>query len=474
VYRGQFLQLSIRPYVVRFDGAKAGAVPLAAGNLPDTMLEEIDLGVRLKVAEPLTMVFSLGIWEKSAFAATLASVELKVTDLSFQIEASGDALTLQPADSNLSPEIRHAADFDEIIKQFSLDRDDVLRIEGMLSLGALAAAVAKTVSSPQTIDLKRLFPGVSLEGKSRLKVSADQKTLFVGCAKTRPGSAGAPCNCLPATMDGLGPLTPGVVAVGGHTDDMGEPIGEVGKLKFGGPSAVDPGKVIRAVARGVGDCGLYLSRAAAKDLVVGVYPAIRVDLSDNGQIGWSASALIDFSDAQFALEENPYRLVVSVSFRAEVFGRLTFDLGKLGRKHLADFNATQDGPGANTVKICVYPQLGGRGIYLKPVLEDVHIGGYSVDLPRIGTLIGSIWPGWGTLIGYIFDKILAGAVGYQIPRELELQMYRSMAAMMFTLVEFSYAAEISGLVDQLVHGKKLAPLVAGGPEGLLLSVGIEG
>lgn len=474
VYNGQLLQLLSRPFVVRFDGARAGATALPPGALPLAVLSENELGVKLRIAEPLVLSFSLGVWEHDALAAILATIELTADDLSFQLEANGNSLAILPADSNLSTQTKYAANLDDLLARFALSKDLLLKVEGMLCLGGLASAIAKTLSSPQKIDLQKLVPGVSFEGKARFSVSSDNKTLFVGCSKTRRGSIGAPCDCAPPSMDGLGPVIPGIATKGTHRDEDGEPIGAVGKLKLGGPSAVDPSKVIRPLGKGVGDCGLFLSTSTAKSMVDGVFPAIRIDLSDNGQIGWSAAALIDFSDVQFALDENPYRLVVKVSFRAEVFGRLTFDLGKLGRKHLADFNATQNEQGANSIKICIYPQPGKRGIYLKPVLEDIQIGDYSVELPRIGTLVGSIWPGWGTLIGYIFDKILAGAVGYQLPRELELQMYRSMAQMMFTLLEFSYAAQIAGLVEQVLQGRRLAPLLTGGAEGLLLSVGIEG
>jgi len=471
---GRVMNLAIKPFAVRFDAVLVGGVPSALAKVPDTKFDSTDLGVRLNVSSPVSLRFSLGVLANGAIAAVPTTLELVIEELTFLIDVGGETLTCAAGDANLIPKFERARDFDAILNAHNIDKDIVTRVEGMLLYSGLAAAVSKTVSTPKAIDLRRLFPGVTFSGKAETQLSIDNKRLFITCTEARPGKLGAPCSCLSPIQDGTGPRTSSTLTKGKVTDQTPEPIGAVGAITLGAPTPVDPRTVVGPIRRGTGDSGLYLPNAMAREMVTSYRPAIRIDLSDNGFIGWSAAAIVDFSDFEFKEDAANGRFYVTIRFRGEVYGRILMDLGKLGKKHIADFSATQGGPGVNFVKVGCYFVLGTSGIFIKPVLEDVHIDGFEVALPRIGTLVGSFWPGWGTVIGYVFDTILNSVVSYQLPAALELEIWRSMAGFMFTLIDANYAAEISRLLEKAAgRVNKLTSLVDGGPRGFVVSVGVS-
>jgi len=212
-----------------------------------------------------------------------------------------------------------------------------------------------------------------------------------------------------------------------------------------------------------------MPNAVAKAIVQGPFPGVRLDIRDNGFIGWKAAAFLDFSGFTFTPDPAMGRFYVELQFRVEVYGSIHVDLGKLGKIRVTAFSAEQAAPGVNFAKIGFYIVIGTSGLYLKPVLEDLHFDPFQVFL-RIGTLVGTPFDGWGAVIGFIFDQILAMIIGYQIPMHLDHTVRDYMAKVMFTLVEANYAAELEGLLPQN-EISWLSAAYDGGPEGFLFSVG---
>jgi hypothetical protein len=193
----------------------------------------------------------------------------------------------------------------------------------------------------------------------------------------------------------------------------------------------------------------------------------------DGFIGWKAAAFVDFSRFHLSADAPHGRFYVELDYRIEVYGSVHVDLGKLGKIRDTDFSAEQSGPDANRIKIGCYFVIGTKGIYLKPVLEDLSIEKFEVFL-RLGTLAGTPFGKWGAVIGYIFDVILGKLIALQIPIHLDLELRKYMAKMMFTIFDAYYAAEIEGLIRQRGRNLHLAALYEMGPEGVLLSTDEQG
>jgi hypothetical protein len=118
-----------------------------------------------------------------------------------------------------------------------------------------------------------------------------------------------------------------------------------------------------------------------------------------------------------------------------------------------------------------YVVIGGKGVYLKPILEDLHFERFEVSL-LLGTLIGTCFGTAEAVVGFIFDKILGQLIASQIPLHLDVALRDSMAKIIFPILEAHYAAQIAGL-----YRRGLVPLealYASGPEGFLFSSGPEG
>jgi hypothetical protein len=461
---GQVLQLAVQPYAVRFNSAvQASGHP---ANAVDIVFVVQAHNVFLTVAEPLILTFSLGVLEAGVFAAVLTEMTLTLSHIEFAVDVAAEKLVCHPAEARVNPTYVRAPapNFNALIAQYHLEPDTVTRVEGMLLYSGLATAVTQTMSSPQTIDLKHLFPGIVFNGPVQSALSPDSKYLFVkgaqGFSRTPPSPCADP-------GDGVGPVRSGQI-----TPDPNPNPGHAGDIQFGGPTPVAPPWAILGRRRqGEGDSGLYMPNAMAEALVTGPFPAFRIDISDDGFVGWKAAALVDFSGINFTPDPANGRFFVELRFRAEVYGSVRVDLGKLGKIRVTDFSVEQGGPGVNYARIGCYLVLGTKGLYLKPVLEDLHFDGFEVSLIT-GTLIGTPFGTWGVVIGYIFDRILGTLIGTQIPLHLDGELRNCMGKLIFPILEANYAAEIEGLFYQ-GHLRTLAAFYAGGAEGFLFSIGIE-
>jgi hypothetical protein len=457
---------------VRFDSATAG-IGVAqdvqtrfevAGVAPANpySVREIDL----RAIGLITLDFSLGVIDTvGGFSQVLTKLRLEIRDLRFSIDASALKLKVAAGDARITPTFKREPNFNDTIQQYGLDAETVTRVEGMLLYGGLASAITQTVATPQEIDLKRLFPAVSLDGKLLVGVSLDQQYLFLTGSHGMIGPAGD-CECADPG-NGIGPTAPGEI----HPGQDDPAAGAVGTITIGGPTPVVASKTILGRrSHGYGDSGIYIPNAMAAAMVQGPFPAIRFDVLDNGFIGWKAAALVDFNSFHFTPEPAHGRFYVKLGFRIEAYGSIHIDLGKLGKIRVTSFSAEQAGPGQNEVKIGFYAVLGTKGLYLKPVLEDVDFGLFEVHLAA-GTLIGTPFGGWGAVIGFIFDQILSLIIASQIPIHLELELKRYMAKAMIPLLSATYAAEIEGTLRG--DYPLLAALYDGGPEGFLFSAGAE-
>jgi hypothetical protein len=164
------------------------------------------------------------------------------------------------------------------------------------------------------------------------------------------------------------------------------------------------------------------------------------------------------------------RIIVSFDFRLEVYGSVHVDLGKFGKVRVTAFSAEQDKPGGNHCEIDLYLVVGTKGIYLKPVLEDLTFSQFHVSLV-LGTLIGTPFGGWGAVIGFIFDQILSKLIEHDLPLELDKKMREYMAKAIFPLLDANYALALADEVP-IPKGKAVGALFDGSSTALLASAGL--
>jgi hypothetical protein len=459
------LSPTLGAFAVRFDSAVTTTSASSAADV-QTKFEQQAREVSLCTEEPLRLVFSLGILAGGAVADVLGTLTLEVSKIRFAIDAGNESLTCAPGESTVVPSINRATDFEQLLIKHGLDRELVVRIEGMLLFSGLATAFSKMLSSQHSISLKELFPNVRFNGHIEFKVSADAQFLFLKGTQGLGIPPDSSCSCADVGT-GIGPVVPGNLIPNAGADPA---TGSVGKLTIGGPTKIDPNipPILGLRRRGEGDSGLYLPADLAFSLAQGPYPGVRLDISDNGFIGWKAAGFVDFNGAAFTMDAQRGRFFVDLQFRAEVYGSVHVDLGKLGKIRVTEFSAEQAGPGVNSIRVAFYLVLGTNGLYLKPVLEDVKFSQFEVNL-RVGTLIGTPFGVWGAVIGFIFDKILGNLIGSQIPNSLDLELRRYMAKVMIPLLNANYAAGLVGL-----RTKFLAALFEGDSNGILMSVGDGG
>lgn len=460
------LSPALGAFGVRFDSAIATTSATPAAQIR-TRFGRAGHDVLLTTDEPLRLTFSFGLLSHGAVGDVLGVFTLDISKITFEIDAGDERINCSPGESTIVPSISRAMDFEQLLAKHSLDRETVVRIEGMLLFSGLATAFSKMLANPHSVSLRELFPNVRFTGRIESQVSADAQYLFLKGAQGVAVPPDVACTC-GDVGNGIGPVQPGTATGDPNADPAS---GSVGELTIGGPTKVDPNNppILGRRRRGEGDSGLYLSSDAAFSLAQGPYPGVRVDISDNGFIGWKAAGFVDFSGASFTMDAPRGRFFVDLQFRIEVYGSLHIDLGKLGKIRVTDFSAEQAGPGGNSVRVAFYVVLGSAGLFLKPVLEDVSFSPFEVNL-RVGTLIGTPFGVWGAVIGFIFDKILGGLIGSRTPDALDLELRRYMAKVMIPLLSATYAGQLAGL--RWPH--QLSALFEGDSNGLLLSVGEDG
>ncbi len=473
------------PYAVRLvsvNGQKDSR--LVGFEDSDTLFVHAGHEIFLKVTKSLELKFDLGVIGKNAFDA-LSTIRLELSDLKFQIQASDEQLVCAPGEAALNPQLVRRDDFQNVMGRHDLDCTEVARVEGMLLSGGIETVVRNCMAARQTVDLTKLFPGIIFQGRIKFGISSDQKQLFVtgdGGAARRPESH---CECADVG-DGIGPLKPGELKRKGSNSGQAEdimPVDEtktpIGGIKLRGPSSVKADTVLKGKkrSRGEGNNGLFMPVDMARGLVEGPFPGVRIDLKDDGFIGWKAAAFLDVSHFGFNAEPDEGRFFVTLKFRVEIHGSIHIDLGKLGKIPVATFSAEQDGPGANSVKIGFHAALRAGELLLKPVLERISFGEFDVSM-TLGTLVGTPFGTKGAVIGFILDRILSQLVAWQIPVKLERQLKTYMARPMFPIMDAYYSAQVEGL--QEIAGYKgnvemLYALYTGHTDnGFLFSSGTDG
>ncbi|AZC57039.1 hypothetical protein [Pseudomonas chlororaphis] len=466
---GQVVTLAAQPFAVRLDFTSAGSDELnkikaefevAPGSTSNGPKE-----VYLVAPDVLTLNFSMGIVDEGGGFSELRPIVFNITDLKFEISTAADAIVMSSGSAKTNTQGERPENFKELLEKYKLDLEKTTQIEGMLLFGGLASSIATTIISPHRIDLRRLFPGVTIAGNMRVEASVDRKFVYIGCAN---GLVSDECKCR-EVGNGIGALQPSKVT------PSNSPGNRIGEFQLGAPATVNPKDVVVPSLRNIGDAGIFIPTSLLDPTIKGPYPALRVDIGDNGFIGWRAVGIVDFDPDSFSATFEPEfgHFFVDFGFRTEIYGKIVADFGKLGKQKIADFSGEQAGPSANNCRIGFYLVIGTEHLYFKPVLEKLTIGEIEVD-QDIGTLIGTCFGSGSQVQTFILNKIINESLAYALSRELELALRRKMQEQMIPLLGAQYAAQLEGKSGPLAQGSRLYALSVGDQSGFLISTGLDG
>ena len=469
--KDRIVSLAAQPFAVRLESVHVGSDPkteieaeFTVDPIPGSPEHK---EVFLVSPKTLTLMFSLGVIASSgAFDSVLTTITLKINDLRFEITTSTDAIIVSAGEAKITPSFCRACDFYDLLEKYKIDVAETTRIEGMLLYGGLASSINSTIATPHRIDLRRMFPGISIADNARIETSIDRKFIYIGCDS---GLIDDECKCRDVG-NGIGAVQASVATLAPNSTKT-----HVGKFRLGVPATINPKDVTIPTQKMEGDAGIFLPFKTLDSSIKGPYPALRIDVNNNGFIGWRATGIVDFDPKSFRVDIKPEQglFLINFSFRVEIYGNIHADLGKLGKPKITNFSAMQSGPNANKCRIGFYLVTGTEHIYFKPVLEELTIETHEID-QDIGTLIGTCFGSEKEVAKYIIDTIINAALAYALSRELDLALRRAMQKLMIPLLGAQYVAEMEGLSLELARGKNLRPGSVGDQRGFLVSCGLAG
>lgn len=472
---GTVLKMALAPFAVRLDSA-VGVDDGTVAQSIEPVLVTSGRKIFLECQQSILFSFSYGLFGADGPAgetimdSILGNITIEVRALSFLLSSDAGAITIAAGDATMIPQISRAADFDAIIAQAGINPILATRIEGMLELSGIPTTIANGLKQPRSVSLSELFPGLIFNGFLDLTASADSKTLYIKASQEIVPKPALPCECseLLANPRDRGGVRKDVASI--NQLGTGQNPATIGLARIPLLGAIpNPGRAELGLrTRGEGEIGFYLPTDKAEDIVKGVYPAVRVDLSDNGFIGWSAAGIVDFAGVTFRADPANGAFFVTLEFRSELYGSVHADLGKLGKIRITEFDATQPGgAGTNKLTIGFYLVIGTRGLFLKPVVTELTFGDFDVHL-HLFTLFG--FSGWGRVAAFVADTIIAKIIAWEIPRELELAIRKYADERLFTILNVNLASSLSGLDTVFANGASMTAAYNGGAEGFLFSM----
>jgi hypothetical protein len=446
------------PYVARLVSATT-----VGGNAPSSLsatLSDSGGSISIGVIGGLRLEVALGASDPAGAFVAFTTIEMLINNLEFEVEADLGRVTCTPLGAAFIPNIIRDANFDAIVQGLGLDPIEAARVEGVLAYSGIQSLVAMSVSTPREIDLRELFPGMIFHGALRASVVGPAAPNGMTALLIIPGQIlpdpDAICDC-GGVGDGLGPNHPGSATPKGPDN---------GTINVGGPTVpVNP--VLGRRQRAIGEAGVYIPRSLADVITTGPYPAVRVDVAGGGFIKWKATAIVDFQKVGIDFDAADGAIVLSLTCRISISGKIQADFGKLGKVTIANFSADQ-AAGANHLEIGLYVVIRDGVVYLKPVAGVIDIGPFDVDI-HFGSIIG--FGGAGDVLNFIFGTILASIVAHRLPGEMRSKLSDYLAKTSWKLVGIGYWI---GLVNYVSHSAPNPRAQWDGlPDSLLVSRGFE-
>ncbi|WP_226578945.1 hypothetical protein [Acuticoccus sediminis] len=418
------------------------------GAMPDGKLSIAGIDIFLEVVDGLSVEVEIGFNDSPPGSAPalvdhFATVKMDVKRFKFIINVMPGKLVIEAADAVFIPEILSVISDDDkkfLAEKYGIEKEELFRIEGLLAYSGIQVQIALSVSEPKEIDFRRLFYGLTLSGELKAIVSTNttsltgSRVLMIVPSKGIAANSDEQCEC-DASDNGIG------IAPGSEVEPA------TGEIKFGGVGPADLSKIDFGLSQqGDGGVGVYIPRDLAKVIVDGVFPAIRVDLANNGFVGFKAHAIADFGDIDFDFVPARLELEVKIGFRLAAHGRIHIDLGKIGKPKIGEFHADQGSATANLIVIRIRPAIEEGVVYLKPYIAYISIGKFTVNLQFFSHVL-SPFGAATALLGFVIDRILEPIFAHNMPFLIRDAIKKYFSNLRWKLVDARYYGVLSGIVS---------------------------
>jgi hypothetical protein len=407
-------------------GTKAAFIPDPTNPNNDTIL--------FKLRSDLTVVAKLYI--KGKPAAALSTITVVISGVTVQGFYKDNALLFSGVNFTQTSRVDPDPDRDDHLRQAGLQDPQAAYVEGLVALGAIPQALRQTIGQNRTIDLFTLYPAFNLGKSAKLfPVENDPvnqgEYLAIVPADFSINQA-ATCSCAPGVALGTSQSTSTVVV---PADPQNGPL--AGQISIGGPipQSIDPARDLgpRPGDR-IGIAGVYMPRQTYEGLTVRVMPAIEVDASDNGFIGFDARGTVGFSKPAVSLDTVKGGVLLDFDMDISVNATCTLDMIcfrlPIGRAII------NPAPGSQAhLQMGFYPALDSDGnVKLKAILQKVDMGSYVAVVLGIGTALEVI--GVTAWIGFLIDVVLSTIISIKLPSVLKDQVSKYLGNNEWVLLHF--------------------------------------
>jgi hypothetical protein len=404
------LSAALDNYVVFLDPTK---VPILV-KYPDATSDQIGLSLNSNLS------VNVKIFIKGDKTKIISTVTVVVDYLMLLGSYSNNVIAFEGVDFHPTPTITRDPAASTNLAAAGIDPIEAARVEGLIAYSSINTAISETLGQRKEISLSKLFPAFDFGTAASL--FPIQEGSFLGIVpKELTVVQQAACQCASGPDLGTSASTNTITVPANPT--VGTNLGSV---TIGGPlpENIDPLRDLGRRFKGDGQAGVYLPRAAYSALTVKPMPAIELHASDNGFIGFDATATVAFSNFQVSLDATNGGIIVSIGMDISVEASCTLDMG-CGIRAPIGYAIINQSPGSSAnLTMGFYPVVDASGnLQLRSVLNSVNMGTYVAVILGIETALEII--GVTAWIGFLIDVVLSAIVSYELPSALtnELKKY---------------------------------------------------
>lgn len=404
-FSGQTIGTKHNLVVAQFEGLSADGKPLD----PSVIIARLGshVGGSLEVDVEPSFAFSIRLAFQGDLSKTFVRFVFTVPQLKFRLSGVGTVLkfAMVPVEVKVVTQV-DTVEREEALRASRIDRDELLRVEGIFAYGTGDALLNSVFGNLRDIDLAALFPTVTFGGELFVRATnTDDETGSAEALLIVPEffSLSTLGNCSPHSAVEGAVITATAPRDAGATDSLRS-------WDFNARIENEPAALPVANAERP-DAGLYVPKTLLDQQFGSLTPAINYEESDSGFVGYTIRATASITGVQVTLQPGALRL--TLKFKLWAFGRLNIEVPCVGRQNFAELEAKlpESGEADVSVDLRVALDSGARVLLLSEV-AGLNLGKASVNLSLLGplgrTLGGNYW-------GYVADFIIGRVIQNNLP-----------------------------------------------------------
>lgn len=336
--------------------------------------------------------FTVRLAYSADLTKTFSNVAFDVPDLTVSItgESGNLVFSFQPGPVKRPDFMSDTRERDDAISAAQIDRDELLRVEGMFAYGTGDSVLATAFGRLKNINLATMFPNLTLGGASELKLSTDKEYLLV-----------LPESLSLAAFTGCPPKDP----TAGLTVTAKAVPGDQPGLEVQAQAA--PSEYMTHFTN-TPLAALYAPKSLLDQHFSGLVPALDHYDQGTGVIGHELRVIVSVTRITVGIAERA--LTLSVGLKLWARATINIEVPCLGRKDIASLEvALPENNGEADVSVKLGLALDHRArLSVQCEVAGISLGTASVKL----NLFGGVVPG---LYGYVTDFIIGRVLQNNIP-----------------------------------------------------------